>query len=161
MHLAALALLLGVGAGGFVHADGGAISKDTFKAAEQRIEAQAKAKRQACARLKGHAQEVCALQAKGWEKVAKAHLQAQHEPGPEAEKEAKFARADADYDVAKLRCKALKDRAQDACVKRAKHDREAAIRLAKVEKVEEVQERKREAKAEESRQKPASAPRKS
>jgi hypothetical protein len=162
MHLIGLALVLGVGAGGVVYSAETAMNKDAYKAAQQRIEAQAKAQRKACGRLKDNAKDVCEVQAKGWEKVAKAQLETRYQPGPEAEKEAKFARAEADYDVAKQRCKALKDRAQDPCVARAKHDREAAIRLAKVEKVEELQEQKREARApHQAQQKPAPAPRKS
>lgn len=167
MHLIAVALVLGVGAGGVVYSAETAMNKDVFKAAQQRLEAQAKAQRKACGRLKDNAKEVCEVQAKGWEKVAKAQLQVRYKPGPESEKEAKFARADADYDVAKQRCKPLKDRAQDTCMAQARHDREAAIRLAKVEKVEELQAQKREAQEEHKAQSkpaaptPAAAPRKS
>jgi hypothetical protein len=161
--LIALALVLGASAGGVVYSAESAISnKGALKAAEQRIEAQAKTQRTACGRLQGSAKDVCEVQAKGWEKVAKAQLAAQARPGPETEKKVKFARADADYDVAKQRCKALKDRAQDTCIARAKHEREAAVRLAKVEKVEELQEQKREARnLHDAQQKPAPAPRKS
>jgi hypothetical protein len=156
-HFIGLALALGVGAAGFVHGAEGGMTKDAFRAAEKRLESQAKAQRKACARLKGNAKEVCEVQAKGWETVAKAYLQARLEPGPEAEKEAKFARADADYAVARQRCASLKDPARDKCVDRAKHDREAAMRLAKVEKVEELNALKREEAQErkQAQQKPA------
>lgn len=110
---------------------------DAFKAAEQRIETQAKAQRKACDRFKDNARDVCQAQAKGWEKVAKAKLEAQRKPGPETEKLAKFAQADADFAVAKQRCESSKGKAHDTCVDQAKAAREAAIRLAKVEKVEE------------------------
>jgi hypothetical protein len=162
-HLMVLALVLGVGAGGVVYSAETAMNnKGAIKAAEQRIEAQGKAQRSACGRLQGGAKDVCEVQAKGWEKVARAQLEAQSRPGPQTEKQVKFARADADFDVAKQRCKALKDRAQDTCIARAKHDREAAVRLAKVEKVEELQEQKREARnLHEAQHKPAPAPRKS
>lgn len=157
-HLVGLALVLGVGAGGLVYSAETAIGKDAYRAAQQRIEAQAKAQRQACDRFQGQAKDVCQAQAKGWEKVARAKLEARYEPGPEAEKEAKFARAEADYALAKQRCGLLKDRARDTCVERAKHDREAAIRLAKVEKVQEVNARKREQQAQrQALQRPAPA----
>jgi hypothetical protein len=157
-----LALVLGVGAGGVVSSAETAMNKDAYKAAQHRIEAQAKAQRKACGRFKGNAREVCEVQAKGWEKIAKAQLETQYKPGPEAEKMAKFARADVDFDVAKQRCEALKDRAHDTCIAKAKHDREAAIRLAKVEKVEEINALKREAQVQrQAQQKAAPAPHKS
>jgi hypothetical protein len=60
-----------------------------------------------------------------------------------AEREAKEAKADADYDVTKARCHATKtDRARDACLDRAKVDRDAAIRQAKIERVESTNELK-------------------
>jgi hypothetical protein len=68
----------------------------------------------------------------------------------------KIARADADFDVARQRCEALKGRAHDTCVDQAKHDREAAVRLAKVEKVEELNALKRtEEEQREAQRKPA------
>jgi hypothetical protein len=143
-HLIALALVLGAGAAGGVYGGEAGLGKEAMKAAEKRVEAQAKAQRKACARFRGNAREVCELQAEGWEKVAKAELEARQEPGPEAEKKVKFARADAEYDVARQRCEPLKDRARDKCLARAKHELEAAERLAKVEKVEELAALKRE-----------------
>jgi hypothetical protein len=137
-YLIGLALVLGVGAGGVVYSAETAMNKDAYKAAQHRIEAQGKAQRKACGRFKGNARDVCEVRAKGWEKMAKAQLETQYKPGPEAEKKAKIARADVDFDIARQRCEALKDRAHDTCTAKAKHDREAAIRLAKVEKVEEL-----------------------
>lgn len=134
----ALAVAFGLGSAGAWAGADPVMSKDAYEAAQQRIEAQANAQRKACAPLKGNARDVCELEAKGFAKAAKAQLEAQYEPSPEAEKNAKFARAEADYAVAKQRCAPLKDRAKDRCVKQAKHERDAAIRLAKVEKVEEV-----------------------
>ena len=161
-HLIALALVLGVGAGGVVYSADSAINKDAYKAAQQRIDAQAKAQVKACGRFKANPKDVCEAQAKGWEKVAKAELEARHKPGPETEKLAKFAHADADFDVAKQRCELLKDRAHDTCIAQAKHDREAAVRLAKVEKVEELNAQKREEQDQHhAQQKPAPAPHKS
>ena len=142
-YLIGLVLALGIGAAA---ADSGAeapLSKEALEASRERVEAQAKAQRKACDRFKGNARGVCQAEARGWEKVAEAQLEAQHQPGPEAEKNVKFAKADADYGVAKQRCQALKDRAKDHCTARAKHEREAAVRLAKVEKVEEVRQLKR------------------
>jgi hypothetical protein len=138
MPMIVLALAFGLGGTGALAGADPAMSEDAYEAAQDRIEAQAKARRKACAPLKGNAKDVCQLEAKGWEKAAKAQLEAEYQPSPDAEKNAKVARAEADYDIARQRCAPLKDRAKDRCLKQAKHDREAAIRLAKVEKVEEM-----------------------
>lgn len=147
MHRAALALALALSGGGAVAGADPAMSEDAYEAAQDRIETQAKSKRKACGPLKGHAKDVCQLQARGWEKAAKAQLEADYRPSPDAEKNAKFVRAEADYDVARQRCRPLKDAARERCLQQAKHDREAAIRLAKVEKVDEINELKAKAEA--------------
>jgi hypothetical protein len=138
------------------------LTKDAYKAARDRIEQQSRAERKACERFKGNPKDVCEAQARGREKVAKAQLEAQYKPNPETEKLAKFSQADADYDVAKVRCDAMKDKAKDQCLAQAKHDREAAVRLAKVEKVEEVNQLKAKAHEQKhSAQKPPQQPPKS
>jgi hypothetical protein len=136
-RLLVVTVALGVATAGLAAGAEAALSKDAYRAGKDRIEAQAKTQRKACDRFKGNTKDVCLTRAKGWQKVAKAELEAQYKPSPEAEKMAKFARADADYDVARQRCEALKGRTHDTCLGQARHDHEAAIRLAKVEKVEE------------------------
>jgi hypothetical protein len=125
------------------------LAKDAFKAAEQRVEQQAKADRKGCAKLAAPGKEQCEAQVKAREEIAKARLGAQRKPGLEAEKLAKFKAADAQYDAAKVRCGAQpKGFARDRCMDQAKAARDAAIRLAKVEKVEEQNEiRARQAEA--------------
>jgi hypothetical protein len=134
-HLISLAIAL-CGIAGSASAAEAPITKDAYKAATDRIEAQAKADKKACDPLKANAKDICQAQAKGKEKVAKAELETRYRPGIVAEQQAKNAKADADYDVAKEKCDDAKGNAKDACLQRAKHDKEAAIRLAKVEKVE-------------------------
>lgn len=136
--LAASALAFGLGAAGWGWAATPALSKQGYKAAQQRIEAQEKIQRQACARLKGNALDLCRAQATAAAKSAKAELEARYKPGPDAEREAKETVADAEYDVARVRCNATKGKAKDACVAKAKGKREAAKRLAMVEKVDAV-----------------------
>lgn len=145
-----------LGAAGLAWAAEGTMSKDAYKAAVEKIEAQGKAQRASCGRFKGNAKDVCVAQARGREKVAKAELQARYKPGPESEKLAKIAKADAAYDVTRERCDALRDAAQDRCVQQARQDREAAERLAKVEKVAEINALKRAAREQkDAGQKPA------
>jgi hypothetical protein len=124
------------------------MSKDAFEAAEERIEAVARKERKACDRLKGRSAELCVVQAKAREKVARAELEAEYEPSLETWQDARDAKADADYAVAREKCDDFKGAAKSRCVQAAKSAREAAIRLAKVEKVAAMRAAEREAAAE-------------
>lgn len=124
------------------------MSKQAYEAAGQKIEARAKSERKACELQKGRAAGVCVKEAKARQKVAEAELEARYQPGPETVQEARYARAEAEYDIARDKCTDLRGPATDRCVKAAKGAREAAIRLAKVEKVQAVRAAEREAAAE-------------
>jgi hypothetical protein len=144
-RLIAVALAACMGAGGLALA-GGTTAKDAYKSSRERIAAQAKAERKACERLQGNAHDLCDAQAKGREQVARAQLEAKFKPSPETEKLAKNARADAAYQVAKVRCEAgPRGSARERCLEVAKGVHEAAIRQAKVEKVQELREDKAKA----------------
>lgn len=128
--------------------DAPAMSKQAFKAAQQKIEAVARSERKACDTQKGRAAELCTTEAKAREKIAKAELEAEYRPSPDSTQEARNVKAEAEYDVAREKCHDLKGATRDRCVKTAKSAREAAIRLAKVEKVESMRAAEREAAAE-------------
>ena len=129
-------------------ADPPAMTKEAFKAAEERIEATARSERKACATRKGRMAELCTKEAKAREKVALAELEAEYEPGLDSWQEARYVKAEAEYDVAREKCDDLKGAGRDRCIQAAKSTREAAIRLAKVEKVEAMRAAEREAAAE-------------
>jgi len=114
------------------------MNEAAYEAAQARIAADFKAERKACDRVQGPARDLCRTQAKGRQQVARAELQARYEPSPEADQELKNARAEAKYALARVRCDALKGNAEDRCRQEAKGALEAAIRQAKVEKVEET-----------------------
>lgn len=118
------------------------LTRDQYKAAKAHLDAQGDAERKACDRSRGNARDVCMATAKARDKIARAELDARYKPGPNADRDAKLAQADANYDVAKVRCSALKDGARDRCVAQAKATRESEIRMAKVRKVEEIAELK-------------------
>lgn len=132
-----MAALLGLsGAGAAVAEAKAGMGKAAYETALKRIEAQRKADDRACKRAKGHAKELCEAQAEGRDKAEKAKLEARYKPSPEAVQEAKFAVAEANYEVEMVKCEALKGRAEDRCEDRAKAAREAAERQARVEKVD-------------------------
>lgn len=109
----------------------GAMTRDEYKAAEDRIEAEYKAERERCDGLAGNAKDVCQAEAKGKEKVAKAELEAQYKPSPRANAKVVEARADAAYDVARQKCDDLSGNAKDVCMKDAKAAHTAARSEAK------------------------------
>lgn len=137
MHLVALLAALASG-GAWADASPLPMDETAYEAAKARIEAQRDADRKLCKKLQGHDRDVCDAQAKGKAASALARLEAGYKPSPDATLEAKNATAEANYDVARVQCKAKKGEARDRCVSEAKAAREAAIRQAKVEKVQET-----------------------
>jgi hypothetical protein len=115
----AAALCLGFTASAFA-ADNAGMSRDQYKAAKDKVEAQAKADKKACDGMKDNAKDVCQAEAKAKEKVAKAELDAQHKPGPKADEKVRLMKAEGDYEVAKEKCEDQKGDGMTACKKDAK-----------------------------------------
>lgn len=97
-----------------------ALTKEEYKAQNDRISADYKASRDKCGTLKDNAKDICISEAKGVEKVAKAELETQYKPDPRNTEKVAFAKADAAYDTAKERCDDQKGNAKDVCIKDAK-----------------------------------------
>lgn len=139
----AVALAIG-GAGAFAKnkalelpaAEKAPLTAATYEAAKTAIDRTFGADSKACERLRGNAQDVCLAQAKGKQKSDRALLEARYQPSPDTVESAKFATADANYEVDKARCEARKGKAKSRCIREAKAGREAARRQARVEKVE-------------------------
>ena len=112
------------------------LTPQRFEAAMKRIDAQYRVDRQACRRLEGHRRKVCDAQAGGRQRAEKARLEARFEGTPEAILRAREVTAEANYAVAREKCKALKRGARGRCIGEAKAAREAALRQARVEHVE-------------------------
>lgn len=126
----AMAVVLATGANAYA----GQLSKDEYKRAEERIAADFKAAKQACDSRSGNAKDICLAEAKGNEKVAKAELVARDKGTAKARQEAREARAEADYEVAKERCDDLSGNAKDVCRKDAQAAYTRAKADAKVER---------------------------
>lgn len=142
--LTSLAVAIAFGfAGAAFAADNTGMSKDQYKEAKDKIEAQYKSDKAACDPMKGNAKDVCKADVKGKEKVAKAELEQQYKPSPRNEQKAKDAKADADYDVAKEKCEDMKGDAKSACKKEAKVAHDNAKGQAKAEKKTEKAENKK------------------
>lgn len=96
------------------------ISKDEYKADKSKIAAEYKSAKAACGSLSGNAKDVCVVEAKGKEKVAKAELEVRFKPGDKTSRAVKIANAEADYAVAKEKCDDQAGNDKKACVKDAK-----------------------------------------
>jgi hypothetical protein len=111
------------------------MTKDARDQAYKAAEAQYKTERDACSALSGNAKDVCVEEAKGHEKVAKADADASYRNTPNARENARQARADAAYEVAKEKCDDLAGNAKDVCVKQARAAHVKALADAKVDRV--------------------------
>jgi hypothetical protein len=123
-------------AAGSALAGGGGMSKEAYEAMKDRIEATRDAELKACDKFQGNAKDICRTAAKGHGKVALADLKADYQPSPEADRGKMMALADMEYDVARQKCDDAKGPAKEACKAKAEHVHEAAVRRAKIERVE-------------------------
>ena len=93
---------------------------------EERIEQQAKADKAACDGMKDNAKDVCMQEAKVKEKVAKAELDAKHNPSARNQRKVAEVKAEGEYEVAKEKCDDQKGDAKNKCEKDAKAKHEQA-----------------------------------
>ena len=109
------------------------MSDAEYKAQKDRIEASYKVAKEKCDALSGNAEDVCTEEAKGRYKVDKADLEVKRNPSTENQYDARIARIDADYEVAKEKCDDLDGNAEDACEAEAKAVKERATSEAKAQ----------------------------
>jgi osmotically-inducible protein OsmY len=96
------------------------LSKTDFTAGKDKIAAEYKSAKAACASLSGNAKDICVVEAKGKEKVAKAELDASYKPSAKATLAVNDAKANADYATAKEKCDDKAGQEKKACVADAK-----------------------------------------
>lgn len=111
-----------------------ALSGDEAKAHKQGIAAAFKADKQRCDTLKDNARDICLVEAKGRQKVAKAELDASRKGDARSDRKVRLAKAEAEYELAKERCDEFRGRQKRSCSKDAKAAHERATRQAKNEK---------------------------
>jgi osmotically-inducible protein OsmY len=105
------------------------LSKDDYKAAKDKITNEYTSAKTACSSGTGNAKDICIVEAKGRESVAKAELEARYKPSTKATNAVTIAKAEADYATAKEKCDDKVGNDKSACVKEAK----TAETLAKAE----------------------------
>ncbi|HSV78621.1 MAG TPA: hypothetical protein VLK85_05355 [Ramlibacter sp.] len=105
---------------GAASAQGLAMSRDSFKAQQAKIEADYDAARARCKPLKGSPRDLCKVQARGRRDVQLAELDFRRQPTADAEEEVLMARAEAAYATTLQRCATLDGSPRDICRKDAR-----------------------------------------
>lgn len=123
----AVAMVLGFAFSAVAGAQG--ISRDEYSAGKERTSSEYKKAKAACDYLAHNAKDICVAEAAGWEKVARADLEASYRPSVKATYAARVARAEADYSVARQRCDDKSGNVKDVCITEAK----AAATVAKAD----------------------------
>ncbi len=95
------------------------MTKVDYKASKEKISGEYKAAKTACDSLSANANDVCVLEAKGKENIAKAELEATYKPTEKNRYEVQVVTAKANFKVAKERCDDKSGNAKDVCVKEA------------------------------------------
>jgi len=131
MKLKFTSLAVAAAVGVSVSAYAGLLSKEEITRENNRINADFKVQKQACDSRSGNAKDICMAEAKGNEKVARAELEARDKGTAKAREDARIARAEANYDVAKERCDDFAGNTKDVCLK----DAQAALAAAKADAV--------------------------
>ncbi len=102
----------------------GAMAQDmpdsTYHAAKNSIEADYKSDKAACNPLAGNLKDICMVEAKGKENIAKAELDARRNNTTKNHYDVHAARAEAAYAVAREKCDDRAGNAKDVCLKEAK-----------------------------------------
>jgi len=114
----ALALVGGLFLGTVAVADD--MTHAQYEAAEDKIEHSYKVAKANCGTLAGNARDVCMAEARGVQSIAKAELEARHEPTARNVQDVRNATADAKYAVAMERCEAKSGNDEDVCKQEAK-----------------------------------------
>lgn len=128
IKLLTLALCMAFGAGAMAQN----MPKAEFKTKMEKIEADYKAEKTACASSSGNAKDICIADAKGKEKIAKGELESSYKPSAKTHYKASVAKAEAEYAMAKERCGEKTGNAKDVCIQEAKAAEVSAKADAKV-----------------------------
>jgi hypothetical protein len=110
------------------------MSRDDYRAARARIDAEYRDARAACDRLVDRGREVCRAEAAGKERVARAELEFNRSGDPNDAMRLALARADARYDVARERCAARAGADRTTCESDAKAQHAKAVADARLDR---------------------------
>jgi hypothetical protein len=111
-----------------------AMTESEYKAQKDKLSADYKVMKDRCKGMSGNAKDICQAEVKGEHEIAEKELTANYKPTDKNQYDARVAKADAVYNVAKEKCDDLKGNDKDVCVKEAKAAHTTAKANAKVSK---------------------------
>ncbi len=111
------------------------ISRDEYNREKDRVEADAKAAKEACKSMKDNAKDICQAEAKAKEKVAKKELDYKKNPNDKNMQDWEKMKVEAAYEVAKEKCEDQKGADQAKCKKDAKAEKDRGMAAAKGKKM--------------------------
>jgi hypothetical protein len=112
------------------------ISREAYNQEKDRIEADAKAAKDACKSMKDNAKDICQAEAKGKEKLAKKELDYKKNPNDKNRQDVEKMKAEVAYEIAKEKCEDRQGVAEQAsCKKQAKDEKDRAMAAVKGKKV--------------------------
>jgi len=114
------ALVIAIGVAFSVGAMAEKMSKTEYQAEKDAIFAEYKVARSACSSLSGNANDICEVDAKGRDKVAKAELEANYKPSIKHSYAVSIAKAEATYAMSREKCDDMSGNPKDVCVQEAK-----------------------------------------
>lgn len=97
-----------------------AMTKVQYRSGQTDIGTEYKLAKAACASFAGNAKDLCQVQARGKERIARAELNARFAPSEEAGYKVRVARAEADYALSREKCDDLAGNVKDVCTKEAR-----------------------------------------
>ena len=109
------------------------MSRNEYKAAEKNIVIEYKSAKASCGSFADNVRDICLVEAKGKEKVAKAELEARYKPSRKANFKVSATRANADYELAKEKCDGKAGNDKAVCLKEAKAARVGTKSVAKAQ----------------------------
>jgi hypothetical protein len=116
-HMTAISAVITLALGTGVVAE--SMSQDDYKAARDRIETTFRADKRRCDSMSGNAKDICHAEAAGREKIAKAELEARHNPTRELRYEARMIKAASEYETARERCDDRTGNTKQICLDQA------------------------------------------
>src|SRR5262245_41340347 len=103
-----------------------------YVAEHERIDAEYGVAKERCDRYAGNANEVCVAEARATRRIAKAEAEARYKATPKAWYDARAARAEAEFEIARERCGEHTGNAKDVCLTEARAAEARAKAAAKL-----------------------------
>ncbi len=117
-NISAIAVAIGLAFSAGAMAQG--MSTNEYKADKKGIAAEYKSAKSNCDSFSGNVKDRCKAEARGNEKIAKAELEFRYKPTDKTRYDARVAKAQADYAMAKEQCDDKAGNVKDVCLKQAK-----------------------------------------